>query len=69
MTDTTRDAKIALVNRARTQGCTLDGQPAVVSGYGLPFAHVRRKDGKGGDVEFAWSTVDRILNRNGEFNS
>lgn len=47
---------------------TLDGEPAKVSGYRLPFAQVRRKDGKGGAVEFAWPTVAHVVaNRDGAF--
>jgi hypothetical protein len=64
------DVKMALVERARVEKTTLDGEPAIVSGYGLPFASVRRKDGRGGDVQFAWATVEFILdNRSGAFRS
>lgn len=67
--EVTREERIALVENSRSNGCTLDGHPAVVSGYGLPFANVRRRDGKGGDVEFAWATVKRILNTHRSFQS
>lgn len=67
--EVTREERIALVDDSRTNGCTLDGYPAVVSGYGLPFAKVRRRDGKGGDVEFAWATVARILGTHRSFKS
>lgn len=46
---------------------TLDGAPAVISGYALDFAHLRRLDGVGGAVEFAWPTVARIVANGGTF--
>lgn len=67
--EVTREERIALVEDSRSNGCTLDGHSAVVSGYGLPFATVRRRDGKGGDVEFAWATVAHILGTHRGFRS
>lgn len=58
----------ALVEEGATD-VTLDGHPAYVSGYNLPFAMVRRRDGMGGGVEFAWPTVKRILRSHGRFQS
>jgi hypothetical protein len=58
-----------MVEDARTNGCTLDGAPAYVAGSRLDFARVHRKDGKGGAVEFAWPTVERILTRHRRFES
>lgn len=52
-----------------TAGATLDGQPAVISGWLLPFAKVSRLDGCGGEVEFAWPTVARIVELGGRFTS
>jgi hypothetical protein len=59
----------ALVEDARANGCTLDGEPAYVSGSRLDFARVHRKDGRGGNVEFAWATVQRILSTHRNFQS
>lgn len=67
--EVTREERIALVEDSRSNGCTLDGHPAVVSGYALGFANVRRRDGKGGDVQFAWATVARILSTHRSFKS
>lgn len=63
------DERAALVEDARANGCTLDGQPAVVSGYMGEFASVRFKSGRGGTVEFAWPTVARILSSHRNFQS
>jgi hypothetical protein len=48
-----------------TRGIMLDGLPATVSGYSLPFAHVRRLDGKGGVVEYAWQTAEHVIRTRG----
>lgn len=49
---------------------TLDGAPARVSGYLQDVATVRRKDGKGGGVEYAWATVKYVIeNKEGRFRS
>lgn len=58
-----------LVEDARINGCTLDGEPAYVSGSRLDFARVHRKGGKGGTVEFAWATVAHILSTHRNFQS
>lgn len=63
------EERVRLVEDARTNGCTLDGQPASVSGYMGEFATVRLKSGRGGTVEFAWPTVARILNSHRNFQS
>lgn len=62
----TKDERIALVE---TRGVTLDGQPAKIGGYSLPFAQVRLLSGKGGPVEYAWETVARIVAKGGRFQS
>lgn len=50
--------------------CTLDGHPARIQGVMGDFAHVRRTDGRGGLVEFAWETVAHVLlHRDGRFES
>lgn len=66
--EVTIEERAALVEDSRT-GTTLDGHPAYVSGYNLPFAKVHRRDGKGGDVEFAWATVAHILSTHRSFKS
>lgn len=48
---------------------TLDGEPALITGWRNEFATVSRRDGKGGRVEFAWSTVKRIVDAGGKFES
>lgn len=58
--------KIDLVNRSK--GCTLNGNPAVVSGYNLDFAKVTDLI-TGLSAEWAWPTVERILNNGGNFKS
>ncbi len=65
MTDTSisRDDKVKLIS-ARV---TLDGAPATIGGTALPFAEVSRLDGKGGRVEYAWTTVARIVANGGRF--
>ena len=57
------------VEDARENGCTLDGEPAYITGSHLEFARVYRKDRKGGPVEFAWATVARILSTHRNFQS
>ncbi|UBV20397.1 MULTISPECIES: hypothetical protein [Mycolicibacterium] len=52
-----------------TAAVTLDGAPARISGSSLPFAKVSRKDGRGGEVEFAWDTVALIVTNGGKFQS
>ena len=48
---------------------TLDGAPAVITGWRLPFAKVTRRDGKGGDCEFSWPAVDLIMSTDRGFQS
>jgi hypothetical protein len=66
--EVTLEERQTLVEDSRT-GTTLDDHPAVVSGYMRDFAVVRRKDGRGGDVEFAWATVAHILSTHRSFKS
>lgn len=61
------DERIAMVNDK--DGVTLDGHPAYVSGYRNDFATVHRRDGRGGDVQFAWATVQHILSTHRSFKS
>ena len=50
-------------------GATLDGAPAVISGWRLPFAKVTRRDGRGEDCEFSWDAAVLIMNTNRRFQS
>jgi len=49
-----------------TEGVTLDGQRAKITGAQLEFAHVTTLDGRL-SAEFAWSTVERIVKRDAAF--
>ena len=46
-------------------GLTLDGKPARVFGTLLKFGQVCLSDGSGGNVEFAWPTIKRIVAEKG----
>jgi hypothetical protein len=49
---------------------TLDGADATVNGiFAQSFAVVRRLDGQGGPVEYAWPTVSRVIDQGGHFKS
>jgi hypothetical protein len=64
-----RDKRIAMV-QTYPGTITLDGHDAGIYGYSRRFATVSRLDGEGGDVEYAWSTVERVLtDNNGAFRS
>lgn len=43
---------------------TLDGKPARITGFRLPFAWIQSNDDT---VEFAWSTVARVVANDREF--
>jgi hypothetical protein len=45
---------------------TLDGTPARVAGWKLPFAIICNYDKQ---LEFAWPTVERVLAKGGNFKS
>jgi len=47
---------------------TLNGEPAVIAGYSLPFAHVTQLK-SGLTAEWAWSTVALVVSRGGDFRS
>lgn len=51
------------------ENVTLDGHPARITGYSFPFAQVRRRDGVGGSVEFAWEAAAMIIDHGGKFRS
>ena len=48
--------------------CTLDGHPAKIIGWKNDFATVARLDGKA-EFDWAWETVDRIMENNRDFKS
>lgn len=58
------DEREKLVGRA----CTLNGEPAIIVGWRKPFATVRQVR-TGLSAEWAWPTVERILERGGRFES
>ncbi len=49
--------------------CTLDGQPAKITGRLQTFATVSCLTPYGPAVEFAWETVQRVMVSGGEFSS
>lgn len=51
-----------------TEGVTLDGKPAKISGYCNPFATVQEFT-TGLHCDFAWPTVARIVANGGAFKS
>jgi hypothetical protein len=69
MAQTTRDYRFELIDKANAIGITLDGQPAAMAGARGAFGVVRLLSGKGGDVEYSWPAVERILNNGGNFAS
>lgn len=48
--------------------CTLDGKRAKIVGWNLNFGIIATMDGKQ-DVEFAWSTIARIMSKDRAFRS
>lgn len=48
---------------------TLDGKPAKISGARQQFATVATLNASGAAVEFAWTTVARIVVAGGKFKS
>jgi len=62
-----RDHRFELVDNANAMGITLDGQPAAMAGARNTFGVVRLLSGKGGDVEYSWAAIERILSNGGNF--
>ena len=62
----TLDEKCTLVDRACSENITLDGESAIVTGVKNAFATVCSNTCS---VEFAWPTVQRIMNKSGDFKS
>jgi len=59
-----RDQRIALCEAK----VTLNGKPAAVSGYNLPFAHVTQLK-SGLSAEWSWTAVALVVSRGGDFRS
>lgn len=67
MTTKTRDYRFNLIDHANAMGITLDGQPAAMAGARNDYGVVRLLSGKGGDVEYSWAAIERILAKGGNF--
>jgi hypothetical protein len=67
MTQRTRDYRFDLIDKANAMGITLDGEIAAMAGARNTFGVVRLLSGKGGDVEYSWSAIARILDNGGKF--
>jgi hypothetical protein len=67
MTPTTRDYRFDLIDKANAMGITLDGQSAAMAGARNTYGVVRLLSGKGGDVEYSWPAIARILDNGGAF--
>jgi hypothetical protein len=63
----TQQDKQLLVNKARINGCTLNGKRAIVSGVRNNFATVWVQGGA--SFDWSWNAVERILNNGGNFKS
>ena len=63
------DKRIAILDKAADIGVTIDGAPARIRGGLLDYPLVCRADGKGGDIEFSWFAVERVVNSTGAFKS
>ena len=57
-----------LADQYTAQDCTLDGQPAIISGRLCDCAYICLL-GSMGRVAFSWYTVDRIMQAGGHFKS
>jgi len=67
MAQATRDYRFVLVDKANQMGITLDGQPAAMAGARTKYGVVRLLSGKGGDVEYSWPAIERVLAKGGAF--
>lgn len=67
MAQSTRDYRFVLVDKANAMGITLDGEIAAMAGARDTFGVVRLLSGKGGDVEYSWPAIERILAKGGKF--
>jgi hypothetical protein len=62
----TVEQKTEIIERAKKMNVTLDGEPATINGRLLAFAVVASKSKQ---FEWAWPTVQRVLNNGGQFKS
>lgn len=62
------ERKENLIDRSKAMKITLDGKPATIGGRLLNFAIVGTVDGSQ-KYEWAWETVQKILNDGGKFTS
>jgi hypothetical protein len=60
-------ARSAVAEKYRDAAATLDGKPARIVGWKLPYAIVRCDDGR--DVGFSWPTVAAVMAAGGAFRS
>jgi hypothetical protein len=67
MAQKNRDYRYILVDKANAMGITLDGEIAAMAGARDTFGVVRLLSGKGGDVEYSWPAIERILAKGGAF--
>jgi hypothetical protein len=67
MTQKIRDYRFDLIDKANAMGITLDGQIAAMAGARNTYGVVRLLSGKGGDVEYSWPAIERILAKGGAF--
>jgi hypothetical protein len=58
----------SLADKWAGSDCMLDGKPASICGRLLDFAIIRQYP-NGGDYQWAWETVDRIMSNGGNFRS
>jgi len=67
MAQKTRDYRFVLIDKANAMDITLDGEIAAMAGARDTFGVVRLLSGKGGDVEYSWPAIERILAKGGKF--
>ncbi len=67
MTQKIRDYRYDLIDKANAMGITLDGQIAAMAGARNTYGVVRLLSGKGGDVEYSWPAIERIIAKGGAF--
>lgn len=59
----------AIFDDAQASPIFIDGERASLGGRKSDYPVVRRAGGKGGDVEFSWDAVSRILASHRQFRS
>ena len=66
-TQATRNYRYDLIDKANAMGITLDGEIASMAGARNTYGVVRLLSGKGGDVEYSWPAIERIIAKGGAF--